>query len=94
MSGSPIMIFCSSVLVVAWLGLEDFARFDSEHRVGASACLPFQWDLYGFCAFGGFGSVLVFGAIFSLSAIIRVFLHPLSWLSCCTRAAGGLGVSL
>ena len=42
MSGSPIMIFCSSVLVVAWLGLEDFARFDSEHRVGASACLPFQ----------------------------------------------------
>ncbi len=45
MSGSPIMIFCSSVLVVAWLGLEDFARFDSEHRVGASACLPFQGDL-------------------------------------------------
>ena len=41
-SGSPIMMFCSSVLVVAWLGLEDFARFDSEHRVGASACLPFQ----------------------------------------------------
>jgi hypothetical protein len=41
-SGSPIMIFRSSVLDVAWLGLEDFARFDSEHRVGASAVSRFS----------------------------------------------------
>ena len=45
MSGSPITIFRSPVLVVAWLGLEDFARFDSKHRVGASACLLFQRNL-------------------------------------------------
>ena len=50
--------------------------------------------LYGFCAFGGFGSVLVFGAFFSLSAIIMLFVHPLSWLSCFARAAGALQVRL
>ena len=69
-------------LVVVWLGREDLARVDSERRVGASACLPFQGDLYGFGALGGFGLVLVLGAFFSLSAIIRLFVHPLSWLSC------------
>ena len=69
-------------------------RFDSDHRVGASAVLRFRGICKVFSAFGGFGLVLVFGAIFSLSAIIRVFLHPLSWLSRCARASGGLGVSL
>jgi hypothetical protein len=88
-SGSPITIFRSSVLVVAWLGLEDVARFDSKFALVHAHVFRFRGICKVFCAFGGFGSVLVFGAIFSLSAIIRVFLHPLSWLSCCTRASGG-----
>ena len=42
------------------------------------------WQYIYICA-------VVFGAFFSSSAIIRLFVHPLSWLSCWTRAAGGLG---
>jgi hypothetical protein len=56
--------------------------------------VPFVVDLHAFCASGGFVSVLAVGFFCSLSGIIRFFVHPLSWLSCRTRAPGALEVRL
>ena len=56
--------------------------------------VPFVLDLHAFCASGGFVSVLGVGFFCSLSGIIRFFVHPLSWLSCRTRAPGALEVRL
>ena len=57
-------------------------RISTLRRDVGAGCLPFEGGLQAFCAFGGFVLVLRVGAFFSLSAIIRLFLHPLSWLSC------------
>ena len=95
-SGCPEVRLGSILRPWSRLGIapRDSGRFDSEcPDVGAGSFL-FELDLEAFYASGGFVSVLGVGVFFSLSVIIRLFVHPLSWLSCRTRAAGALGVRL